>query len=350
MRVVVIGGTGFIGHFLVPRLLNAGHDVAVLHRPESTTPVPDGTHSIRGDRRRLSDSAPALRAFMADVVVDLILSSGRQAAELMDVFRGYAGRVVAITSMDVYRATGVLHGLEHGPLEPLPLTEESPLRTKLQTYPPAQVRMLQQVFGWLDDEYDKIPVERTVLDDAQLPATVLRLPMIYGPGDRLHRLFPILKRMDDRRPVIVMPESVANWRSPRGYVENVAAAIALAAISERAAGRVYNVGEAESFSELEWARMIAAVVGWIGEFVLVPDHVAPPSLRVPGNLQQHWVVDTARIRAELGYREPVAREEAIRRTVEWDRAHPPPIDPARFDYAAEDEAIRNAAERELDAH
>ena len=350
MRVLVIGGTGFIGHCLVPQLLGAGHDVAVFHRPGSTTPLAHGARSIRGDRRRLSESAPALAALAADVVIDLILSSGRQAVELMDVFRGHAGRVVAITSMDVYRATGVLHGWENGPLEPLPLNEESPLRTKLQTYPPAQVRMLQQVFGWLDDEYDKIPVERAVLGDAELPATVLRLPMIYGPGDRLHRFFPILKRMDDRRPVIVMPESVANWRSPRGYVENVAGAIALAATSERAAGRVYNVGEAESFSELEWARMLAAAVGWNGGFVPVPDDMAPPALRIAGNLQQHWVVDTLRIRTELGYREPVAREEAIRRTAEWERAHPPPIDPARFDYAAEDEAAKNAARRELDTH
>jgi nucleoside-diphosphate-sugar epimerase len=41
---------------------------------------------------------------------------------------------------------------------------------------------------------------------------------------------------------------------------------------------------------------------------------------VPGNLAQHWVVDTSRIRRELGYRERIAREEAIRRTVAWERA------------------------------
>jgi nucleoside-diphosphate-sugar epimerase len=346
MRIFVIGGTGFIGGSLIPRLLDAGHEVAVLHRPEGTAPPAAGVRSIRGDRRRLAESASALRAFGPDVVVDLILSSGRQATALMHVFRGHAGRVLAITSMDVYRATGVLHGSEDGPLEPLPLREDSALRTKLETYPPAQVRTLQQIFSWLDDEYDKIAVERAVQSDPGLPATVLRLPMIYGPGDRLHRFFPLLKRMDERRPVIVMPERVAHWRSPRGYVENVATAIARAAAADHAAGRVYNVGEAESFSELEWARMIAAEIGWTGRFVLVPDEEAPPSLRMPGNLGQHWVVDTTRIRAELGYEEIIARPEAIRRTAEWERAHPPPIDPAQFDYAAEDQAVRHATERD----
>lgn len=342
MRILVIGGTGFIGRFLVPRLIDAGHDVAVLQRPESAKPLPDGARSIHGDRHALADAARVLHDFAPDVVIDLILSSGRQAMALMDLFRGHAGRVVIASSMDVYRATGVLHGLEEGPLEPLPLREDSPLRTKLQTYPAAQVKMLQQVFAWLDEEYDKIPVERSVLGDAELPGTVLRLPMIYGPGDSLHRFFPMLKRMDDHRPVIVLPRSVADWRGPRGYVENVAAAIVLAATTNRARGRVYNVGEAESLSELDWARLLASATGWDGEFVVVDDDEAPASVRLPGNLAQHWVVDTTRIRSELGYREPIAREEAIRRTIAWERGNLPPVDPARFDYDAEDKAARRA--------
>ena len=130
---------------------------------------------------------------------------------------------------------------------------------------------------------------------------------------------------------------MARWRSPRGYVENVAAAIALAATDERAAGRIYNVGEAEAVSELEWARLIAEAAGWNGRFVTVPTEKAPAHLVSPANLDQDWAADTSRIRAELGYREPVSRSEAIRRTVEWERAHPPAqSDPAQFDYAAED--------------
>src|SRR5207244_8117320 len=184
-----------------------------------------------------------LRALRPDVVVDVILSSGRQARELVDVFRGAASRVVALSSCDVYRACGVLHGSEPGPLEPVPLTEESPLRTKLQTYPPERIKMLQQVFAWLDDEYDKIPVEREILADRELPGTVLRLPMVYGSGDSLHRFLPIVKRVHDGRKTIVFEEKLAAWRAPRGYVGNVAAAIALAATGSRAAGRIYNIGE-----------------------------------------------------------------------------------------------------------
>ncbi len=328
----MIGGTGFIGPPLVRRLAALGHSVTVFHR--GTTRVDLPAEEILGARTDLARLRPT-----ADVVVDLILSSGAQALALMEVFRGAAGRVVAASSMDVYRACGILHGSEEGPLEPTPLTESSPLRTRLETYPPALIQMLQKTFGWLDDAYDKIPVERAILGDPELRGTVLRLPMIYGPGDRLHRFYPLLRRMDDGRRAILLEEGFAAWRSPRGYVNNVTEALALATISEKAAG-IYNVAETPAFSELEWARRIAAAAEWRGDFVILSKAGMPAHLTQPGNMAQHWDADSTRIRQELGYREVVELDQAIRRTIEWQRAHPPKEPtPYRFDYAAEDVAI-----------
>ena len=342
MRALLIGGTGFIGSFLTPELLRLGADVAVLTRGRSAGPQLERLTRIIGDRKRLSDSEASIRAFAPDVVIDLVLSSGAQARELMNVLRGIAGRVVALSSMDVYRACGVLHRLEDGPLEPVPLTEQSALRTKLATYPPAQIAMLQQVFGWLDDEYDKIPVERAILGDPELPATILRLPMVYGPGDPLHRFFPLVRRMDDGRRAILMSTGQAAWRSPRGFVGNVAAAIALAVTSDNAAGRIYNVAEEPPYSELEWATRVAANAGWKGAFVILPPDDMPAHLRMPGNSDQHWSADSTRIRSELGYVEPVGIDAAIAQTLAWERANPPTSAFTPIDYPAEDTAIASA--------
>src|SRR5437763_17169230 len=126
---------------------------------------------------------------------------------------------------------------------------------------------LRKIFAWVTDDYDKIPAERVVMNDHRLPGTVLRLPMIYGPGDPLRRFYREVKRILDGRRHIIFPETLAAWRSPRGYVENVAAAIALAATDDRAARRIYNVCEQPAFSELDWARKIAAATRGDGECV-----------------------------------------------------------------------------------
>ncbi len=333
MKVLLIGGTGFIGPHVVRALSEMGHSVAVFHRGKSKMDLP--AEHILGDRRDL-----ARLRLKADVVIDLILSSGAQAQELMDAFRGVARRVIAASSCDVYRACGVLHGSEEGPLQAVPLTEDSDLRTKLQTYPREQMEMIRKMVPWADDSYDKIPVERVIMSDPALPGTVLRLPMIYGPGDYAHRFHPVVKRIADGRGTIIYEKGWAEWRPPRGYVENVAAAITLAAVSDRAAGRVYNVAETPAFSELEWAGKIAATMSWTGEFLVLAKDRAPKHLVFPGNSAQHWEVDSSRIRNELGYREPVSIEEGIRRTIEWERAITPgEFNPHPFDYAAEDAAV-----------
>src|SRR5580693_7803440 len=337
MRILLIGGNGFIGRFTVAALKQQGHALVVFHR--GTTAAPAGVDEIRGDRNQLNASAQELKRFAPDVVIDLVISSGPQAGELMNIFRGATRRVVMLSSIDVYRAVGISHGTEDGPLQEVPLTEESELRRSLHPYSPESMQLMRRIFPWATDDYDKIPAERIVMNDRGLPGTVLRLPMVYGPGDPLHRFYSAVKRIADGRRHIIFPEMLAAWHSPRGYVENVAAAIALAATDERAARRIYNVCEEPSFSELEWARKIAAEMRWKGKFVTLPTDRTPPHLMKLGNAAQHWTASSARIRRELGYAEPVAIEEAIRRTTPWEREHPPEAFLAQFDYAAEDAAL-----------
>ena len=73
----------------------------------------------------------------------------------------------------------------------------------------------------------------------------------------------------------------------------------------------------------------------------VPQDDAPPHLLPKVETRQHWVVDTTRLRRELGYRELVPRLEALKQTVEWERANPP--SPERIP-SDEEMASRSAAE------
>jgi nucleoside-diphosphate-sugar epimerase len=334
MRILVIGGTRFIGRAVVRLLSEQGHEVAVFHRTQATVPL--GVQQIFGDRAQLHSFKQDFARFSPEVMLDMIPFVEEDARSIMDLFKGIVRRVVAISSQDVYRAYGRLLRTEPGPADSIPLTEASPLRKKLYPYRGATLRASEDKQRWMDD-YDKIPIERTIMSDPDLPGTILRLPMVYGPGDGQHRLFEYLKRMDDKRPTILLDAAVASWHWTRGYVENVAAAIVLAITDDRAAGRIYNVGEAHTLTIAEWVRAIADAAGWNGSIVTLPADRLPPHLVADMDTTQDLLVDTTRIRRELGYREPIELNEALARTISWERANPPTeIDPKQFDYVAED--------------
>lgn len=325
MRVLVLGGTRFVGPYVVRELARGGHEVTVFHRGETETDLPAGVRHVHGDFARFDDYVETLRGLAPEVVLDVRPVREEDAARVR-AFRGVARRAVALSSQDVYRAFGRLWRTEPGPPDPVPLTEDSPLREKLSN-------------AGLD--YNKTGVERALAADPELPCTILRLPATHGPGDYRHRFHEHLKRMDDRRPAILLDARFAAWRWARGYVEDAAHAVALAVADERAAGRVYNVNYAETLTEAEWVREIARVVGWEGEVVAAPPEQLPEQMRLDAfDFTQQYEVDSTRIRRELGYTEIVPFDEALRRTIEWERANPPENPDANgFDYDAEDAVL-----------
>jgi len=334
LSILVIGGTRFIGFAVVCRLLDLGHEVTLFNRGQTGAQVFPKARHIKGDRRALPRYRGEFAGLKPDVVIDMMLVTEADSVGLITAVGGIAKRIVAISSCDVYRAYGRMIGTEPGPPEATPLREDSPLREKFYPYR-GKIERLK--------DYDKIPIERHLISNADPPATVLRLPMVYGPRDYQHRLFSYLKRMDDKRPVILLDKAVANWRCGRGYVENVAEAIVTAALDARAAGRIYNVAEPDGVTEFEWVTRVGRAAGWSGKIVIVPEGRQPDHSAGDFDAHQCLDVDTRRLRAELDYSEPVALDVALANTVAWERANPPEsIDPQQFDYDTEDRLLKEA--------
>ena len=315
MRILVIGGTRFIGPNVVRPLLQTGHEVTLFHRHASNSGIPE----VLGDRRNLAEYTSELRDLKPDVVIDMVAVVEGDGIGVVNVFSGYTKRVVLISSIDVYRAYGCLLFKEDGALEPTPITEQSPLRTRLYPY-----RGGDHGRPILND-YDKIPIERAIGECKGFESVVLRLPMVYGPGDYQHRLFANAKRIADGRPII-LGEAWAKWKGARGFVEDVGRAIAKAAVHPNAAGEIFNVAEPISHSEAQWVELMG------GQSVIVKDSDLPESLKQNGNPEQNLDASSDKIRETLGYEETASISDAIAATVAWELAE----NQGALDYSQED--------------
>lgn len=287
MRVLIIGGTGFIGTHVARQLADRQHKVAVYHRGQTQARLPNGVREFRNSASRfpIQDFPREIFDFRPDVVIHTFAMSESDAKASIAAFTGRTGRVIMLSSGDVYRAYGRFIGLEPGSVDQGLLAEDSPLRTKLYPY-----RGMAKSNDSLEYWYEKILAEKGFLSCPDPPATVLRLPKVYGPGN------------NQDLATIYSNRHQPNWRWTHGYVENVAAAIVLAAISPQAAGRVYNVGEEDTPT-------IAERLAWM-----------PPS-SIEASRNDHFdyahdiAYDTTRIRQELGYHEIIPEREAVLKTL-----------------------------------
>jgi nucleoside-diphosphate-sugar epimerase len=339
MRILVIGGSRFIGAELVRQLAAAGHTLCLFNRGRSPLAPPDGVTRLTGDRNAIAAHAPDLLRFAPEVVVDMCCVTAAQCEAALAAFAGRVARYVLISSCDVYRTYGVLLGKEDAAVDNAPQAEDAPLRSALYPFRGPEPRAADDPQRHLDD-YDKIPCEQAVLGPGGTAGTVLRLPMVYGPGDYQLRLMPYLRRMDDERPFILLSELGAEWRGARGYVKEVAAGIALAAADPRAAGRTYNIAEPIALTERDWVERIGVAAYWEGKVVEIPDGDLMPELEGLRGSRQHLTVDSTRIRRELGYSEGKSWREPLAASVTWQRHNwPVPLPRHLFDYEAEDQML-----------
>jgi len=312
LRILILGGTGLTGPHIVRGLTELGHQVTIFHRGRTKADPPSGVREMCGD---LVDPPEELLRLRPDVVIHMWALTEADATRFLEIFRGHTGRAVAISSCDVYRAYGKLHLAEAGPPDPIPLNEDAPLRESRYPYRDRKDLPVDTTF------YDKILVEQALMAQCELPVTILRYSAVYGPHDPYRRFQGWLNQMvagDEIR----LAADYASWRWTHGYVEDVATAAVLAATHERAAGRIYNVGAPDSTTTAEAIEELGRAAGWKGRVVAAPpSEIAADQLSPhPHDFSHHLAIDTSRIRAELGYREIVPREEGLRRTIEWERA------------------------------
>jgi nucleoside-diphosphate-sugar epimerase len=323
MRVLILGGTVFIGRRIALELLARGDDVMVVHRGQAEPAELSGCAHVHASRDALAGVADQLRAFRPDAVIDTRAMTRSHAEAVLPHLPDV--HLVLLSSIDVYRAYELLLAGQGG--EPVPLTESSPVR--VGRYP------LRDLLPGLGEHYDKLDVEPLYLARG---GCALRLSMIYGEHDGQRREEFVLRRVRAGRRQI--PMGAGTSLDTRCYVGDVAAAV-LAALDhpEAAAGQVFNVGDLATDTARDYARRILAAAGHDAELVTVPEQHVPEDMESTQSMAQHFLVDSRKAATVLGWR-PSDPAESIGVSVRWHLAHPPAD--SDQDFSPDDRALAAA--------
>jgi 2'-hydroxyisoflavone reductase len=176
MRVLVLGGTRFIGRHLVTACLDRGDEVTVLHRGQTPSPFGDLVQHIRTDRRAPTPEAAGALAQSWDVVLDTS-AHDLDDLRLVPAILGSVGRYLMLSTCGVYRRIPCQHAQ---------LTERSPTIVAEAVNP---VRASAS---------RKLRCERFLrrrLDRVRIPWLIVRLGFVVGTYDHTQRLAYWLERV-----------------------------------------------------------------------------------------------------------------------------------------------------------
>ncbi len=313
MRVLILGGTRFIGRAVVAALAARGDDVLLCHRGETEpADLPPAQH-LHIDRADLPSVRDRIAEFGPDAVVDV---SGRNETDAIRALEAIppGPALVAISSGDVYRAYEALHTGRQ--TDAVPLSEGAPLRSD----------------RFLDGpNNDNIGIEKHYLARG---GSVLRLAAVYGEYDNQRRFEFILRRVRGGRDRI--PVGPGLFLFSKVYVGDVAAAV-LAVLDRDVTGEVFNICERTTAPYRLFAQQILDIAGSSAELVPVPSTALPADMQLTGDISQHLMMDAGKAGELLGWRETASLERAVR----WHMENPPPE--WDRDFSA-DEAALSAAD------
>ncbi len=309
MKVLIIGGTGFIGRHLTEELKDSC-ELILLHRGNQAGISELPYQSVIADRRALPTIREKLQKLQPEIVIDLIPYFAQDAWDVINTFRQISRRVIALSSGDVYRSYEIFKDN----LEDIMVrssNEEDRLRQNLFPY-----RNVDKE-NFLLENYDKILVENLLKSEKELATTILRLGAVYGAFDSQRKLKEYLAPMLNRENEIVLGEIKATWKWTRVFVKEVVKTIRLVIENEEASrNEIFNVGEKEALSQIELITKLKELSGWNGTI-----RINEEENKEMYNYEQHLLLNTDKIRSKLRYREKFSLEEGLKEAIDFEKSN-----------------------------
>lgn len=335
MKILIIGGTKFIGKAIVQVASQKGHKITLFNRGQTAAAADVPT--IKGDVENILDFRDQIRSEQFDVVIHCIAYTEKHATDLVRLFEGTNTHLIVLSSGDCYEAfQGLNRKMDKAEL---PVSEDSPLSSMKYYWQDSAVK------GALAEKYDKnlmtdILMRANVKNG--LLVTVFRLSMIYGPGDYQYpgRHGAFIRRIIDKRKDLILSDREQCQIYTYGYIENISSAVAHSFNLKQTFGKIYNLGEPKSRSRRRWAEAFAQAANWEFRFHILPEELIRKDSSFRNAPPQHLLTDSSLFCRETSFIYPVKLEDAVRRTLNYGTEHPEVLgDPV--DYKAEDRLLES---------
>jgi nucleoside-diphosphate-sugar epimerase len=251
VRILVIGGTGFISRSLVKRLLDAGHRVTIFTRGRLQGQRHQNLDSIVGDRTIPSSLEVAGARGTYDAVYDMIAYEPDECAAAVRIFRGRVGRFIHCSTISVYMVSDAVH---------CPITED-------QDHAPLMKFWERNPFG-MEYGIKKRQCEDVLWhahDERLFPVSMMRPTYVSGPHDPARRDWFWIERIIDGGPLLV-PGS-GGFRFQQVYIEDVSRMFHALLEHPVSIGRAYNIAGEETFSLNEYLQRLGTLLGRSPELV-----------------------------------------------------------------------------------
>ena len=285
MKVLVAGGTRFIGRHLVQFLLNEGHEVWLFNRGQTNPGVFPEARLIAGDRSAPPDE---LKQHDWDWVFDLSCYTPEAAERLVRTVGPRTGRFVFCSTISVYNWQGT----------PEPVTEEferiAYTPENLADAAPAAVS-----YGAKKRRAEDLLFE--LAPEVGMEVAIVRPALVYGPYDTSDRLHYWLHRV--REGAVMIPRTGRAMVQPV-YVKDLARIFLAAAKAIDANGRIYNGASTYRVGLLDWITTAAAVLGKQPLVVEADwnDLKAAGVESLPGMVgEEPWNISTDRLMRDFGF-------------------------------------------------
>lgn len=304
MNLLLLGGTGNISRWFVPRLLDAGHGVTLYNRGLRTVPGLERAKTLVGDRTDYPRFEQQMaEAGLFDCVIDMVGFEPADAESAVRAFRGRVGQFIFCSTVDVF------------PKRPLayPIRETDALGAS-PTFPYAFKKVRMEEIFWQAHEAGDFPL--TVIRPAATYSEGWS-PLVTPFGGQTYHLDRLRKGL----PIVLHGDGSAIWVA--SHSDDVGRAFVNAVGNATTLGQSYNVTGDEGMTWHAMHRVVAEELGAPEpHFVTIPTDVlarlAPEESEwCVENFQFNNLFDNAKAKRELGFRYTIPYREGVRRCLAY---------------------------------